>query len=168
MGNPKERTKLTKRMKQVVVGVAALAALALGGSTLASAGTTTAKPTVEATSGSDRDAIQSGDQTTPDTPATRAVSKASKVTSRAPAASKAKTAASEAPGVESGLNSDGPSGHADEATGSRSASAEAPGSEKPDTAGEKAGSETPNSDGPGGHADEPGNANADYQSSGQE
>jgi cytoskeletal protein RodZ len=154
----KEQTMI-KRAKQVLVGVAALAALGLGGSALAQAGNTTVNPTLEPTSAPDRDTVQSGDQTTPDAPA-----KSASVST----ASKANSASSEAPGVETAPNSDGPSGPANEATGSSTASAEAPGSETPDTPGETTGSEAPNNDGPGGHADEPGNPSADHQFDGQE
>jgi hypothetical protein len=151
---------MTKRMKQALPAVAALGALALGGSALAQAGTTTVKPALEPTSGPDRDKIQSGDRATPDQPA---AVKASKATSPVSTTTNAKSAASEAPGVETTPNSDGPSGPANETTGTSSAPAETP-----DTGGETTGSEAPNNDGPGGHADEPGNPNADHQFNGQE
>jgi hypothetical protein len=154
---------MTRRMKQALLAVAALGALALGGSAIAQAGTTTVKPALEPTSGPDRDKIQSGDQTTPDRPASASAAKASKATANVSTTTKAKSAASEAPGVETAPNSDGPSGPAQETTGTSSAPAETP-----DTGGETTGSEAPNNDGPGGHADEPGNANADHQFNGQE
>jgi hypothetical protein len=141
-------------MKQVLLGVAALAALGLGGSALAQGGTTTVKPAVEPISAPDRDTVQTGDQTTPDAPAK---------SSSAPTAAKAKSANSEAPGVETAPNSDGPNGTANEPAGTGSSTAETP-----DTPGETAGSEAPNNDGPGGHADEPGNPSADHQFNGQE
>jgi cytoskeletal protein RodZ len=144
---------MTKRLKQVLLGVAALAAMGLGGSALAQGGTTPVNPTVESTSAPDRDTIQSGDQKTPDAPA-----KSAKVST----ASKAKSASSEAPGVETAPNSDGPSGTANEPKGTESSAAETPGTPEP------AGSEAPNNDGPGGHADEPGNPSADHQFNGQE
>ena len=71
---------MTKRLKQVLLGVAALAAMGLGGSALAQGGTTPVNPTVESTSAPDRDTIQSGDQKTPDAPATTTAS-AAKITS---------------------------------------------------------------------------------------
>jgi hypothetical protein len=84
---------MPKRIKQALLAVVALGALAFGGATVAQAGsTTTVEPAVESTA-PDKDNIQSGDQTTPDTPT----------------ASKA----AEAPG-ETAPNSDGPGGHADE------------------------------------------------------
>ena len=157
---------MTRRMKQALLAVAALGALALGGSAMAQAGTTTVKPALEPTSGPDRDKIQSGDQTTPDQPA---AAKASKATKNVSTTTKAKSAASEAPGVETAPNSDGPSGPAQETTGTSSAPAESPAASETPGAGETPSSETPSAnDGPGGHADEPGNPNADHQFNGQE
>src|SRR5437660_1218558 len=57
---------MTKRIQKLVLAVAALAALALGGSALAQA-QTTHNAASERTSAPDTDNIQSGDQTTPDT-----------------------------------------------------------------------------------------------------
>ncbi len=145
---------MTKRMKQVLLGVVALAALGLGGSALAQGGTT-ANRTLEPASAPDRDNVQSGDQTTPDPPA-----KSSSLST----ASKAKAASSdETPSAESAPNSDGPSGHADEPAGANSSIAGAP-----ETNGESSRSEAPNNDGPGGHADEAGKPGADHQFDGQE
>ena len=149
---------MTRRMKQALLGVAALAVLAFGGAGLAQAQTSTAQTTLEPTSGPDRDTIQSGDQTTPDAPAKASSAKTSPVA--------AKSTTSEAPGAETAPNSDGPSGPAQEAKGTSSAPADTPGSQAPETG---SSSETPTaSDGPGGHADEPGNANADHQANGVE
>jgi hypothetical protein len=114
---------MPKRIQKVVVGVAALAALALGGSVIAQAGTPPAKapvqssaPTTEDTTGPDTDNVQSGDQTTPD----------SKSESKS-AAEPAESAGSES---ESAPDSDGPGGHADEAGGGNaSANHEAEGAE---------------------------------------
>jgi hypothetical protein len=86
---------MPKRIKQALLALVAIGALAIGGATVAQAGSTsTVEPAVESTA-PDTDKIQSGDQSTPDTP------KASKA------------AAAEAPG-ETAPNSDGPGGHADE------------------------------------------------------
>jgi hypothetical protein len=89
---------------------AALAALALGGSAIATAaqGTSTAskKAAVEKTTGPDSDSIQSGDQTTPDTTA------AGKAASVSPSESAAETSTESS---ESSAPSDGPGGHEDPA-----------------------------------------------------
>jgi hypothetical protein len=132
---------MTKRIPKVFAVSAALMALAVGGSAIASAQqpgqapapVRHAAPAAEPVGGPDTDSIQSGDQTTPDTAAASA------------AVSTTKAAASEAPGTEQPP--------ADEAAGA----AEQPGSES-----------AANSDGPGGHADEPGNAAADHQFQGAE
>ncbi len=65
--------KQAKQAKKILLGAGVLAALSFGGSALATAGATPAKPAVvkpavEQTSGVDRDQIQSGDQTSPDPP----------------------------------------------------------------------------------------------------
>jgi hypothetical protein len=119
---------MTKRIQKVSAAVLAIGALGLGGSALAQGASTT-----EPVGGPDRDSIQAGDQTTPDT----AAAAASATTASAPKASTGSSgAAAEQPGVES----------ATEQPGAESAS---------ETAAD--------SDGPGGHADEPGNAAADNQ-----
>jgi hypothetical protein len=91
LGTPTQGGIMTKRIQKVSAAVLALGALGLGGSAIAQGASST-----EPVGGPDRDAIQAGDQTTPD---------------RA-------TAAAEQPGVESSsetaANSDGPGGHADE------------------------------------------------------
>jgi hypothetical protein len=131
---------MIKRTKQAALAIAAIAALALGGSALAQAGSNTvtpnATPSTESASGPDTDNVQSGDQTTPDRPTAKA-------------SSSAPDQAGETPGNE-----------APETAGES-------GSEAPESAGES-GSEKPGDDGPGGHADEPGNPNADHQFEGQE
>jgi hypothetical protein len=133
---------MTKRIQKLVVGVAALAALALGGSAIASATqqSTQSKAPVqksaassEKVGGPDTDNVQSGDQTTPDAVGASA------------STAKASAATSEAPGTEQPASSEQPG------------TAEQPGSES-----------AANDDGPGGHADEPGNASADHQFEGQE
>jgi hypothetical protein len=95
-----------KRILKGSGALAALGALALGGSAFASAqSSTTAKQpavkvhrTVEKTNASDMDNIQSGDQTTPDTGANAKASSTETSTENAP---------------ENSAASDGPGGHAD-------------------------------------------------------
>jgi hypothetical protein len=129
---------MTKRIGKFLAAFAALAALAVGGSAIASAqqpahSAAPVKPPAAATSepvgGPDTDNIQSGDQTTPDTTT----------------ASARTSGATEAPGTEQSPATEQPG--AGEQPGSESAA---------------------NSDGPGGHADEPGNATADHQFNGVE
>jgi hypothetical protein len=127
---------------------ALLSALGVGGIAVAQSGKSASKApanaaqTAEApenTTGPDTDNIESGDQTTPDAPATASVSskKLTKVSSKAKASQ-----AAEAPGTETPDS----------------------GTEAP----EAPGSETPGNDGPGGHADEPGNPNAQHEATGTE
>lgn len=98
---------MLKRMKTTVGAVAALGALALGGSAIASAASSQAKASQKAhhsathkstragePTGPDRDNIQSGDQSTPDV-------KGSKSSENAPE------------GAGESTKSDGPGGHAD-------------------------------------------------------
>jgi hypothetical protein len=89
---------------------AALAALALGGSAIATAAQGTAsaakRHAVEKTTGPDTDSIQSGDQTTPDT----------KHAKKAGVASPSETATeTSGESSESSAPSDGPGGHEDPA-----------------------------------------------------
>jgi hypothetical protein len=131
---------MTKRIGKFFAAFAALAALAVGGSTIASAQQPahTAAPvkqqavTPEPVGGPDTDSIQSGDQTSPDT-------------ATATTASLRTSGATEAPGTEQ------------PPAGEQPGAAEQPGTES-----------AANSDGPGGHADEPGNASADHQFNGAE
>jgi hypothetical protein len=108
---------MRKRLKTTVGATAALAALALGGSAIASAtqGTKShsqkhavkhavAKST-EAVGGPDTDSIQSGDQTTPDTAGAKASSAAASETSGSESATETSS--------ESASASDGPGGHED-------------------------------------------------------
>ena len=89
---------MTKRIRKLVVAVAALAALALGGAVFAQAQTSpSAAP--ERTNMPDRDNVQSGDQTTPDTAAT--------------AAGHARDHSGAGAGSDSAPANDGPGGHAD-------------------------------------------------------
>lgn len=140
---------MTKRIQKLLIGVAALAALALGGSAFAGAQSQPqpATPAAESTTGPDTDTMQSGDQTTPDKPAT-----ASKATAAQ------STTGADTDSVQSGDQSAAET--PDKAGASESADgAETPGSETESASG---------SDGPGGHADEPANANADHQAQGAE
>jgi hypothetical protein len=139
--NETKEKAMTKRIQRMFLAVAALAALAVGGSAIASAQQSGQSPapaqqsatSLEPVGGPDTDNIQSGDQTTPDTAGVSA------------SASKSAATTAEAPGTE------------------QPAASEQPG------AAEQPGSETAaNSDGPGGHADEPGNATADHQFQGVE
>jgi hypothetical protein len=145
-----ERSKMTKRIQKLVVAVAALAALALGGAAFASA-QSSPSTAPERTSAPDRDNIQSGDQTTPDRPAVKA-----RHQSRHHAVlvvGSTNTGQTDTGNVQSGdqTTPDAPG------TGSETPGAETPGSES-----------APGNDGPGGHADEPGNASADHQFQGNE
>ena len=118
---------MIKRTKQAALAVTAIAALALGGSALAGAAsnntvTGSAKPAApaqraatEPTSGPDRDNVQSGDQTTPDTPSGQASAKADGPANEmgtAGASNEAPESASESGSEKPG--DDGPGGHADE------------------------------------------------------
>lgn len=143
---------MTKRIQKLVVAVAALAALALGGAVFAQAQSSpSAAP--ERTSVPDRDNIQSGDQTTPDNSGTAA---------RSHARNHARVTSSST--VDPAGGGTGQSG--DQSTPDTGSASETPGAENPETVG---GSESaPANDGPGGHADEPGNANADHQFQGNE
>jgi hypothetical protein len=106
---------MTRHIKKAVIGVGAASALALGG-----AGFAQAQSAPEPVGGPDKDAIQSGDQKTPDATAAStgkvrlaAVTTPEAPGTEAPAASEAPGAA-EAPGSETAAASDGPGGHADE------------------------------------------------------
>jgi hypothetical protein len=109
-------------MQKGIAGVAALAALALGGSVVAQAASTPSKAPVnsavsspEKTTGPDTDTIQSGDQTTPDS--STAVLKVAGTNAGTPEPSGTSESAAE-PTTESAGESapgnDGPGGHADE------------------------------------------------------
>jgi hypothetical protein len=113
------------RIQKAVVAVAAIGALAAGGSAIASAQSgapastpapvTQSATTPEPVGGPDTDTIQSGDQTTPDVVNGKTIAATTAETpgTEQPAASEA-PGAPEAPGSETAANSDGPGGHADE------------------------------------------------------
>jgi hypothetical protein len=143
---------MTKRIRKLVVAMAALAALALGGAVFAQA-QTSPSAALERTSMPDRDNVQAGDRTTPDTTPTaagHARHHAARVTSS--------TTADPAGGGT------GQSG--DQSTPDTGSVSETPGAENPETG---AGSEsTPGNDGPGGHSDRSANTSADHQFQGNE
>jgi hypothetical protein len=108
-----------KRLKTIGGATAALAALALGGSAIASATQPTASASkhhavkhhaAEKTTGPDTDAIQSGDQTSPDVKG-----KASSTTAAEPVVSETAPETSTETSSESSTPSDGPGGHEDPA-----------------------------------------------------
>ncbi len=133
---------MIKRLKTSAGLVAGLAALALGGSAIASAASssTPAKAPVkqEATTAPDTDQVQSGDQTTPDTKASGT-------------AKTIKNAADTTSGPDAGNTQSGDQTTPDPAGSSSETSSE--------TSGESAA----NSDGPGGWADPAGSAGANSQ-----
>jgi ABC-type phosphate transport system substrate-binding protein len=143
---------MTKRIRKLVVAVAALAALALGGAVFAQAQTSpSAAP--ERTSVPDRDNVRSGDQTTPDV----AVTAAGHARHHATRAASSTT-------VDAAGGGTGRSG--DQSTPDTGSAGETPGAENPETG---AGPESASAnDGPGGHADPPGEGNADHQFQGNE
>jgi hypothetical protein len=144
---------MTKRIQRLVVAVAALAALALGGAVFAQAQSSPSAAAQERTTAPDRDNVQSGDQTTPDT--------------KAPAVTHARFHAVRAASTTSTDPAGGGSGQSgSQSTPDTGSGTETTTAEKPETG---AGSESASpSDGPGGHADEPGNASADHQFQGNE
>jgi hypothetical protein len=97
---------MTRRIQKLVMTVAALAALALGGAVFAQA-QTSPTPVPERTSATDTDNVQSGDQTTPDKPGSTA--------DKADSAAGATGAESPESSSESAAPNDGPGGHADPA-----------------------------------------------------
>ena len=87
---------MTRQIQKLVMAVAALAALALGGAVFAQA-QTPPKAAQQHTSAPDQGNVQSGNQSTPDT-----------------AGSAAEQTGTEQSSSESANGSDGPGGHADE------------------------------------------------------
>jgi hypothetical protein len=143
---------MTKQIRKLALAVSALAALALGGAVFAQA-QTSPSTAPERTSMPDRDNVQSGDQTTPDTAATVAARV------RHHSARVASSTAADPAGGGTGQSGD-------QSTPDTGSTSETSGAENPETG---AGSESASAnDGPGGHADPPGNANADHQFQGNE
>jgi hypothetical protein len=107
---------MTKRIQKLVMAVAALAALGLGGAVFAQAQSSPAHTTpaiTHQTATQPADNAQSGDQTAPDPPG----STSEQAASETPAASEQPGAENpEQPGTgsESATGSDGPGGHADQ------------------------------------------------------
>jgi hypothetical protein len=119
-----------RQPKKLAVTLAAIAAMALGAGVVTQAGATSNnKPqAAEKVTLPDRDNVQSGDQTTPDTPAASSSSASAKATAETPepagnTSEKQGAESPEKPGAESesAPNSDGPGGHADEAGGGNAA-----------------------------------------------
>jgi hypothetical protein len=107
---------MSKPIRKFIVAAASIAALAAGGSAIASAqnpaqtpapaaaAVTQSAANAEPVGGPDTDNIQSGDQTTPDSATAQALGTEQSGASEA----------AESPGSESAANDDGPGGHADE------------------------------------------------------
>ncbi|MDQ6835997.1 MAG: hypothetical protein M3016_07395 [Actinomycetota bacterium] len=148
---------MTKRIQKLVLTMAALAALALGGSVLAQAQTSKSSAQ-ERVSAPDRDNVQSGDQTTPD--ATHRSSRhARHHKARARHAGHHRVRVSSTTSSDPAGGGTGQSG--DQSAPDRGSASETSGAENPETG---AGSESGGpSDGPGGHADPPGNADHQFQ-----
>jgi hypothetical protein len=133
------RNDMRARLTKILAGATALAALAFGGATLASAGGNAPPPAPPApaqeNTAGDADNLQQGDQATPD------------------------SAAGEQPGNDSDNVQQGDQATPDSAAGEQPDSTSESASET---------ESSPGSDGPAGHADEPGNPSADHQFEGQE
>ncbi len=105
---------MLKQAKKVVIGVGALAALALGGGALAQAGSHPAQhasvsnPAVEKVAATDTDTTQSGNQSTPDASGS---SSETPGTETADSGSSESNSSNESSGSEN--TNDGPGGHAD-------------------------------------------------------
>jgi hypothetical protein len=139
-----------KRIRKVMVAVAAATALALGGAVFAQAQSSPSSAP-ESVTAPDRDNIRSGDQTTADAPAVSHTTRHVVLHRTA-----VRSSATDGGSVQSGdqTTPDQPS----------SGASEQPGAESPEQSGESAA----NSDGPGGHADQPGTPTADHQFQGNE
>jgi hypothetical protein len=111
---------MRKRLKTITGVTAAFAALALGGSAIATAAQESAGPkthaaantTREKTAGPDTDRIQSGNQTAPDV---RGKASSTPADTSAPETSTAEAPETSAENTESSAPSDGPGGHEDPA-----------------------------------------------------
>ena len=150
---------MTKRIQRLLVAVAALAALALGGAVFAQA-QSSPSASHETASLPDQDNVQSGDQTTPDTAKATAT-----ISRRHHAVGVTGSTAADTAGGGSGQSGD-------QGTPDSGSASEAAGTENPETAtGSKsapASESALTNDGPGGHADEPGSVNTDHQFQGNE
>ena len=135
---------MRNRVTKVIAGFAALAALALGGATLASAGQGSSQPAKPVIAVQQQGSAKAASQMNG-------------------------TATAEQPGVE---ESDGAAAadtdSIQDENGKDDATEPAEGAENEAAEAAESGSEVPGDDGPGGHADEPGNPNADHQFEGQE
>jgi hypothetical protein len=152
---------MTKRIHRLLVAVAALVAVALGGAVFAQA-QSSRSAAHETASLPDPDQVQSGDQTTPDTAKVTATG-----SGRHHSVGLTNSAGSNTAGGGSGQTGGGGADQSgDQNTADSRSAGETPGAENPETG---TGSESaPTNDGPGGHADEPGKANADHQFQGNE
>ena len=138
---------MRKRIIKIAAGIAALAALALGGAAISQAGSSAPKqPTADP--GQQTQQQSSADPKSQTAPADQGGSN--------DAADQGKDPADPGGANEKAGGSD-PAGGANEPKGKETND----GTEQP-------GSEVPGNDGPGGHADEPGNPSADHQAQGQE
>jgi hypothetical protein len=103
---------MTKGIKKGSAALLALGALGLGGSAIAQATST------EPVGGPDKDTVQSGDQTTPDTAAKRSAATLKPAAAAETPGTESSTETPGSPGTESSSETatanDGPGGHADE------------------------------------------------------
>jgi hypothetical protein len=112
--NPERRNDMRARLTKLFAGLAAVAALAVGGSALAGAAGNPPPASPPAVAGS-ADTTQQGDQTAPDT---GAASESSTESASSESSSESSESATESESSESTSEvadpSDGPGGHADE------------------------------------------------------
>jgi len=106
VANQRERSNdMRARITKLMAGLTVVAALAVGGAAFASAGSNPAAPSKAPVAAVDKDTLQQGDQSSPDT----AAEQSSESTSPGqPEQSETADAGAEVPG------NDGPGGHADE------------------------------------------------------
>ena len=109
---------MRNRLTKILAGIAALAALSVGGATLASAGSKTSSPNPpvsapaqENAAAADTDNLQQGDQTTPDNTAGEKPDSETKDTAEPGSAAESDSATESGSEVQ---GNDGPGGHADE------------------------------------------------------